>query len=255
MTMEAFQQAMCDLVASPDLCMLLVQSPEEVLGRYDLSDRDRRRLIEVVQQPGMFVNCSLYRANRLSPIYNLLPRTCFLLGDSLLDEATEFWKDFDESRLQYNEEVEKFGDFLRRRIELGILKNPVLADVLEYELALNEFRFTNRLEVLSRVEVEQAKADKINGLMLHPLIRVLLFKHEPKRLLELLDERMPSIEVAEGEFWLILDGKGEEVETKLIDPSVGRLLKDIAVGTAPSLSADDIEALIEGGLTVARTGL
>ena len=248
MTMEAFQQAMCDLVASPDLCMELVQSPEEVLGRYDLSNRDRRRLLEVVQQPGMFVNCSLYRANRLSPIYNLLPRTCFLLGDDLLDEATEFWKDFDESRLQYNEEVDKFGDYLRRRIELGLLKNPVLADALEYELALNQFRFTNRLEVLSRVEANRSKS---NHLTLHPLIRVLLFKHEPRLLLELLDERQPPPyeEVAEGEFWLLLDGKGEEVETKLIDPGVGRLLKAIEAGTPLSLSADDIEALIEAGLT------
>src|ERR1051326_2171080 len=84
MTMEAFQRAMCDLVASPDLCIALLESPEEVLGRYDLSERDRRRLVEVVQQPGMFVNCSLYRANRLSPIYNLVPRTCFLLGDALV---------------------------------------------------------------------------------------------------------------------------------------------------------------------------
>ena len=255
MTMEAFQQAMCDLVASPDLCMVLVQSPEEVLGRYDLSDRDRRRLIEVVQQPGMFVNCSLYRANRLSPIYNLMPRTCFLLGDALIDEATEFWKDFDESRLQYNEEVDKFGDFLRRRIELGFLKNPLLADALEYELALNQFRFTNRLEVLSRMEANRARADKSDHLTLHPLIRVLLFKHEPKRLLELLDERQPPPydELAEGEFWLLLDGKDEEVETKLIDPGVRRLLKAIEAGTAPSLSADDIEALIEAGLTVPRT--
>jgi len=70
MTMQAFQQAMCDLVASPDLCLMLVQSPEQVLGRYDLSDRDRRRLIAIVQQRGMLVNCSLYRANRLSPIYS-----------------------------------------------------------------------------------------------------------------------------------------------------------------------------------------
>lgn len=249
--MEAFQQAMCDLVASPDLCLVLVQSPEQVLGRYDLSDRDRRRLIEVVQQPGMFVNCSLYRANRLSPIYNLMPRTCFLLADALLDEATEFWKDFDESRLQYNEEVDKFGDFLRRRIELGFLKNPLLADVLEYELALNQFRFTRRLEVLSRVEANRARPDQSHHLTLHPLIRVLLFKHEPKHLLDLLDERRPPpYELAEGEFWLLLDGKGEEVETKLIDPGVGRLLKAIEEGTAPLLSADDIEALIEAGLTV-----
>jgi hypothetical protein len=254
MTMQAFQQAMCDLVASPDLCVMLVQSPEQVLGRYDLSDRDRRRLLEVVQQRGMFVNCSLYRANRLSPIYNLVPHTCFMLGDALLDEATEFWKGFKETRLQFHEEVKQFGDFLRRRIELGFLQNSMLAEVLEYELALNEFRYTPRLDVLSRLELSKTVARESKRIRLHPLIRVLLFTHEPGRLLELLDQRQPPpYEVAEGEFWLLLDGKGEEVETKLIDPGVGRLLKAIEAGTARSLSADDVEMLIEAGLTVPLT--
>src|SRR5690348_9134835 len=155
MTMEAFQRAMCDLVASPDLCIALLESPEEVLGRYDLSERDRRRLVEVVQQPGMLVNCSLYRANRLSPIYNLVPHTCFLLGDALVNEATEFWNGFKETRLQFHDEVKQFGQFLRRRMELGFVQNAIVGEVLEYELALNEFRYTPRLDVLARLELNQ----------------------------------------------------------------------------------------------------
>lgn len=238
MTMEAFQQAMCDLVASPDLCIALIESPEKVLGRYDLSDRDRRRLVEVVQQPGMLVNCSLYRANRLSPIYNLIPHTCFLLGNALLDEATEFWKGFKETRMQFHEEVQRFGEFLRGRVEMGFVQNPMLLEVLEYELALNEFRYNPRLKTVAGERVQ-----------LHPLVRVVLFKHEPKRLLEFLDERRPPpYDLAEGEFWLLLDGKSEDVEIKLIDPSVGRLLKAIDAGTATSMSADDIEVLMEAGL-------
>lgn len=247
--MEAFQQAMCDLIASPDLCTELLESPEQVLGRYDLSDRDRRRIVDVVRQRGMLVNCSLYRANRLSPIYNLVPHTCFVLGDAFLDEATEFWKDFRETRLQFHEEVIRFGDFLRRRIEQGFLKNPLLVEVLEYELALNEFRFYPRQEILARLE--QNKTIAGDKLQLHPLIRVVLFRHEPKCLLEFLDERRPPpYELAEGEFWLLLDGKGEDVEIKLIDPGVGRLLKAIEAGTDLSLSDEDVEALAEAGLIV-----
>jgi hypothetical protein len=249
MTMQAFQQAMCDLVASPDLCLMLVQSPEQVLGRYDLSDRDRRRLIAIVQQQGMVVNCSLYRANRLSPIVNLIPHTCFVLGDRLLDEATEFWKGFKETRLQFHEEVKQFGEFLRWRLESGFLDNAVLAEVLEYELALNEFRYIQRLEVLSQLQLNKTVARESKHVQLHPLIRVLLFRHDPRHLLVLLDERrQPPYELTDGEFWLLLDGKGEDVEIKLIDPRVGRLLKAIEAGTAPSLSADDIEALLEADL-------
>lgn len=248
MTMEAFQRAMCDLVASPDLCIALLESPEDVLGRYDLSERDRRRLIEVVQQPGMFVNCSLYRANRLSPIYNLVPHTCFLLGNALVDEASEFWQGFKETRLQFHDEAKEFCAFLRRRLELGILQDPMLGEVIEYELALNEFRYTPRLEVLARLN--QTIASDSKRVQLHPLIRVILFRHEPRRLLQLLDERQPPpYELAEGEFWLLLDGKAEDVQIKLIEPIVGRLLKGIEEGTA-SPSADDVEVLMEAGLTV-----
>jgi hypothetical protein len=251
MTMEAFQRAMCDLIASPDLCIALIQSPDEVLGRYDLSERDRKRLVEVVQQPGMLVNCSLYRANRLSPIYNLVPHTCFLLGNALLDEATEFWKDFSETRLQFHDEVKQFGDFLRRRLETSSLQNPMLAEVIDYELALNEFRYTSRLEVLARLELHTTIAGESKGVRLHPLIRVLLFRHEPRRLLEFLEERRPPpYDLAEGEFWLLLDGKGEEVEIKLIDPGVGRLLAAIEAGTSPPLSAEDVELLMDAGLIV-----
>jgi len=249
MTMEAFQKAMCDLIASPDLCLTLMQSPEQVLDCYDLSDRDRRRLVEVVQQPGMIVNCSLYRANRLSPIVNLIPHTCFLLGDALLDEATEFWKGFKETRMQFHDEVKLFADFLRQRLESGLLQVPMLAEVLEYELALNEFRYTPRLEVLAQLDLSKSAPRERTSLQLHPLIRVLLFRHDPRRVLELLEERRaPPHELAEGEFWLLLDGKSEDVEIKLIDPGFGRLLKSIAAGTAPTLGEADVELLIESGL-------
>jgi len=242
---------MCDLVASPDLCMQLAESPEEVLSRYELSDRDRRRLLAVVQQPGMEVNCSLYRANRITPIYNLLPCTCFLLGDSLMKEAVEFWNEFGETRLQFNEEVEMFGAFLRRRIALGILSNPLLAEVLAYELAVNEFRFAARLEILAAVESAKATAAGSTRIKLHPLVRILSFSREPYQLLELLEKQQrPPDDLAPGEFWLLLDGRGEDFETRLIPSEIGRLLAEIGAGAELLLSNEDVEALVDSGLTV-----
>lgn len=242
---------MCDLVASPELCILMRNSPDQLLDRYELSPRDRRRLVDVVQQRGMAVNCALYRANRIAPLYNLMPHTCFLLGDALMDEAVEFWKDFEETRLQFKEEVEKFGDFLRERIELGLLQSPFLGEALEYELALNDFRFIPRLEVLSRLQRSEAAPDRSKRLRLHPLIRVLLFRHEPERLLQLLNERQsPPYELEAGQFWLLLDGKGEDLEAKRIDSDLGSLLGAIEAGTELSLGAADVEMLIEAGLTV-----
>src|SRR6185503_2585435 len=135
------------------------------------------------------------------------------------------------------------------RLESGLLQVPMLAEVLEYELALNEFRYTPRLEVLAQLDLSKSAPRESTSLQLHPLIRVLLFRHDPRRVLELLEERRaPPHELAEGEFWLLLDGKSEDVEIKLIDPGFGRLLKSIAAGTAPTLGEADVELLIESGL-------
>jgi hypothetical protein len=199
----------------------------------------------------MEVNCSLYRANRITPIYNLLPCTCFLLGDSLMKEAVEFWNEFGETRLQFNEEVERFGAFLRRRIALGILSNPLLAEVLAYELAVNEFRFAARLEILAGLESAKAAAAGSTRLKLHPLVRILSFSHEPYQLLELLEaQQRPPYDLAPGEFWLLLDGRGEDCETKLIPAEIGRVLAAIEAGNELLLSNDDVEALVDSGLTV-----
>jgi hypothetical protein len=251
MSMDGFQKAMCDLVASPDLCVTLVESPDEVFKRYDLSDRDRRRLLAVVQQPGMEVNCALYRVNRLSPIYSLMPHTCFLLGDRLISEAIKFWESFDETRLQLNEEAERFGTFLLDRIEHSPNRNPLLADVIRYELILNEFRFTQRAEVLSRLQRDAVAANRSDRIGLHPLIRVLLLHEDPKPLLRFLEDRQPlPYELAEGEFWLLLDAKAEELEARQIEAGLGRLLQALQAGIDLSLSTEDIETLVESGVAI-----
>jgi hypothetical protein len=83
MSVASFQQALCDLIASPRLCLALRAAPEEVLENYELSARERARLCEAVWQRGMSTNCSLYRANRVTPLYMLLTYTCRSLGDQL----------------------------------------------------------------------------------------------------------------------------------------------------------------------------
>ena len=251
MSMYGFQKAMCDLAASPELCVLMQESPEQVLSRYELTERDRRRLLSVVRQRGMLVNCSLYRANRLSPIYSLMPHTCFLLGETLMDELTEFWTEFDESRLQFDEEARKFGEFLRRRMEFGFQNGVVLADILEYEMALNEFRYGARNDVLEKLARAGIPTNENVRLRLHPLIRVLLFRYEPRRIFDLLDGRQaPPYQLAEGEFWLLMDGRDEVLETRLIDAGVGRLLHAIAAQTCTSLSKDDTQSLLDAGFVV-----
>src|SRR5882672_11333937 len=101
MSLQQFKQALCDLIASPDCARQARFNPDVILDSYELSDRERRRLVDLVRQKGMSVNCSLYRMNRITPLYTLMPLTCSLLGPRLIGEAEEFWRAYDKSDLQF----------------------------------------------------------------------------------------------------------------------------------------------------------
>jgi len=216
MSLQAFQRAMSDLVASADLCNRLLREPEEVLSAYDLTPRERRRLESAVSQRGMAVNCSLYRANRITPIYNYLPYTCFLLGEELMPVMLAFWEEHRDAQPQFRKEIEKFGEFLRGRAD------SVLGDALEFELAVNSLRFTTKREAAGRP---------------HPRLRVVRLRHDPELLIKLLaDKSPPPYGLPEGEFWLLVDGTGESIEARSVD-----------------IDEDQLDALAEAGLIHPRS--
>jgi len=187
-TLLAYQQALCDLVASPELC-LRVRSGTATLDAYDLSDRERRRLSAVVAQPGMSTSCTLYRVNRITPLYSYLPLTCGLLGDELIVEAERYWRRGKPGDLQFGPETQRFARFLRERFAAGALESPYVGEVLELELAANALRWG---------------AD--------PPRRTVRFAHDPEPLLAALaDDRQPPPELPEGDYLVELDASGGEV--------------------------------------------
>lgn len=247
---------MSDLVASADLCNALLGEPESVLDRYDLTPRERRRLTSVVSQRGMAVNCSLYRANRITPLYNYMPYTCFLLGDELMPVMLAFWDRHKDAQLQFRREIETFGEFLKEHVGtraqdsdagLGDVEGPLL-DAVEFELAVNSLRFTTRREAVARLEAHAASDDA--GPLLHPFIRIVRLRHDPQLLLKLLaDKAPPPYPLDEGEFWLVVDGTDDGLEAHPIETELGRLLASLEAGTA-SLTEDDLEALADAGLII-----
>jgi hypothetical protein len=238
-TLRAFQRAMSDLVASADLCNLLLREPEAVLSRYDLTPRERRRLESAVAQRGMAVNCTLYRANRITPVYTYMPYTCLLLGDELMTVMLAFWERHRDAQPQFRKEIELFGEFLK---EWAGADGRLLLDAAVFELAVNSLRFTTRRETDARLAAAGAAP------RLHPLLRVVRLRHDPKPLLRHLSEKsLPPADLPAGEFWLLLDATGGAVEARPLDPDLGRLLASIDDGTA-DLDTDDLAALADAGL-------
>jgi hypothetical protein len=224
MTLPAFQRALCELIGSPELCLAVRSDASEFFGRYELSSRERDRLLDIVWQPGMSTNCTLYRSNRVTPIYTLLHSTCLVLGDRLKDVLDAYWAATDLRDLEFKNEIHRFARFLRERIELGMISDPLVEEVLEFEIALNDLRFAPRRDILTRVRDGNERGSSPADLQLHPLMRVVRFRHEPTAVLSTLAQGDVPRDLPEEEFFLLLSVVDEELSVRALEPDMGHSL-------------------------------
>src|SRR4029450_8549278 len=136
MSIAEFQGAFADLIASPERCVALREGAADILADYDMTPRERKRLETMVQHEAMSVNCSLYRVNRLIPVYSVLPHSCRLLGDRLMVELDAFWAASRHATLQYRWESWRFGLWLEERIAARRLPGGPVEDAIRLEMAI-----------------------------------------------------------------------------------------------------------------------
>lgn len=229
MTLLAYQQALCDLIASPQLCLNARRDIDDALSAYDLEPRELMRLSAVVQQPGMSTSCTLHRVNRITPIYSYLSLTCFLLGDRLIGEMESFWSQGKPSDLQFGPESERFARFLKQRLEAGALRDPYLAEILDLEIAVNRLRALSREggQVLSSSATDSGWSDSASSRPVpHPLVSVVSFRHEPLSLLEALSRgRRPEPEPKHGRYFVALDARDGDLKLSEVEPEVAAALQ------------------------------
>jgi hypothetical protein len=253
MSLASFQQALCDLIASPDLCRALRASPEDVMANYELSVRERRRLVEAVWQRGMSTNCSLHRSGRVTPLYTLLYGTCRSLGDQFGPLLDEFWNSINYQDGQFRSEVERWAAFLRQRIADGTVSSPFTAELLEFELALNSLSFAPRRKLLDEIANLPAPGPD-TPCRLHPLARIVAFRHDPATLLaaatrgELNGGLVLSI-IPEREAVVVLNAVDGDISVILLADETRCALCDGAEITKP-LTPRQAPALASAGLLV-----
>lgn len=227
MSLKEFQRALCDAVASTPRAAALRDDPDRALARYELTDRERRRLVAVAHQRGIATSAAIYRLNRVEPLCEFLPWTWKLLGDDLVTHASRFWEEH-ATDLQYAPEVSAFGSFLAARIRDGLVPQPHVADVLALELAANELRFASAGLLPPPSEHER--------MAVHPFVRVVTFATEPGALLGALAADGPLPPVSADEHLLLVDGRGPALRMVPLRPELGRRLLEL------SASADDAGA-------------
>ncbi len=133
-----FQRALADLTASPALCREVRRAPETLRVRYDLTDKEWRRLAGIAASKGMEANCMLYRANRLAPVALNLPRTCEAIRDDLDRLISAYWDSEPTTDVHFLIETDRFCRFLKDQPGLSREARAVLArehDVVAAKLA------------------------------------------------------------------------------------------------------------------------
>jgi hypothetical protein len=217
---------------------------------YDLNERELNRLLHSAQQRGMKVCWSLHRANRLASIHAIMPLTCRTLGANLRREVDAFWSGALPEDLQFKSEAKRFASFLRNRMREGWLDIPVLDDLVSLELAMAELRFTPQGVIRERLARSETLPDA--AIILHPLIRLLLFRNDPEPLLEALtSERAVPADLARGDYHVLLDVRGEAIVIRVLDARLATILNAFKVGDPPMLDGAEIDVLLKDGL-VAR---
>lgn len=129
MSYAGYQHALSALVAQPGLAAEVRAGATDVLDRFEVDRRERARLIEMCRHPGMSVNCTLVRSNRLIPLTIQLPTVCQVLGEERRAVLDRYWADGDRS-VHYRREAEHFAAFLRAEMAAGRLEAPGLAAAL-----------------------------------------------------------------------------------------------------------------------------
>jgi len=249
MSLIAFQLALADLATSAELCARVARDPDEALAGRDLTPLERRRIVSAAEQRGVAVNRALYRYNRTIPLTGVLRGTCYLLGGALSALSDEFWAEGGLDRNQ-RREAERFVDFLRRALASGRVSSPYLAEVMEFELARYQVATRPREPLLAAVDEAAARWPE-GPLTLHPLLRVVSFKHEPNQLLRLVSTRQPPPypDLPEGEFYLLLNFSDGSYKQEMLDPAWAAVILDVIErrGTA---DPGAVAQLVQSGLLV-----
>ncbi len=138
MTLAAFQRALTDLTASPELCRRVRRDADGVLAAYDLTPVERDRLAGIAASAGMEANCILYRANRLAPVALNCPDLCDALGEALTPLISAYWEAEPTTNVHFLVETERFCAFLQARDDLDAGARAALArehDMVRRKLA------------------------------------------------------------------------------------------------------------------------
>lgn len=271
MSLLGFQQALSELVMSPEFCSTVKTDPEQTLSAFDLTPLEYQRLAILATQPGLSIGTMIHRSFRLSMIVHTLPKTCMLLEFHGLKEIMHwYWRTQLPRNFYFEQEAARFGEFMFAQLKQGLIQSEFLEEILRFELAVLSLEKLGSREFLAGSRGKKDSFSLLEGARctdseragysnpntdfpyLNPLYRIVFFRHEPEILLQALDEgRMPE-HVTQGNYYLLLARPENQLQIKRVGSRLGELLSACdgqnsvaVVCTQLSLAVRDLEVLAE----------
>jgi hypothetical protein len=149
-----FQIALADLTASPALCRKVREMPETLRERYNLTEKEWRRLVGIAASRGMEANCMLYRANRLAPVALNLPETCTALGEDLNRLISAYWDSEPTTDVHFLVEADRFCRFLRN--QPGVMPAALVELEREHRIVATKLAATRSMAGAASASREKA---------------------------------------------------------------------------------------------------
>ncbi len=174
MSLRSFQEALAEIITSPQIGRAYNDNPALLDQKYTLSEKERNRLIGMIQQKGMRVNYMLYQMNRLTPLSMFMAYTLKILHPQLMPVLHRFWAAYPKTSFQFKDEVGTFTSFLQEQIAEGTLQLPYLEDVLKVDDAINHIRF----------EADGVSYANDEFYTLHPQARIVYLGYDAQSLIE-----------------------------------------------------------------------
>lgn len=252
MSLAEFQRRLARLVVTPE-----VGDAERHGWRTstELDERERRRLAAIADHEGLETARVIHRFFRANALMEGLPLSLQGFGPGEIKPlVAAFWGQHAPTSIYNHSESAAFGAFVLARIEAGEHHNPVLADLLRYELAEIELR-TGRggqQERGSEVLVDPEGQAPV----CRRELRVVAMSHDPVELLARARARVSLDGVPRRPGFLLLRaGPGGAVEVGLLLATLGEVLRACdgkrsaaAVAELIGRPVDELRELAEAGL-------
>ena len=236
MSLKSFQEALAEIITSPQIGNTYHKDPALLDQKYTLTEKERGRLLGMIQQKGMRINYMLYQMNRLTPLTMLMPYSLKILHPQLMSVLHQFWAAYPKTSFQFVDELSFFSSFLKEKIAEGVLDLPYLEDVICVEDAINDIRFSTR---------ENSDAND-EFYTLHPSARVVYMEHEADLLVKTMvtyDSSLPLPAVPKAEGYYVLHYNGRLTTYPLDTAAALSLLDKQPVEDVP-------DELVEMGLLI-----